>query len=686
MSRKRSRRLAGYGRLKDDAFRQKAQSVSIGVLASIGVFSALQPATGEAAVVSSAMNDLPASFDALFNERDRINSFNEAKRNAEEAADALVQAEKDLKSARQDKQDAEKGFNEAQQNLEIAKVNLQKISQQLANAQVESAQRTKEAIAAQQAVADFAPQVWSQKAVVQSAQEKQQSVQAEYEQLGRELGYLSNERSDLEARIRKAWDSVGYAQNRMGDVMAMVNRTKAIVPEQSAKEEKMQAYDSQLTELESEVDNAESLLDELNSQLDELQEKREAAESAERDARELVKDLQEQYADGERDLKDGEQSVVEAKKWNEDAARELESSENNLTVTQEWKTKADYEVSHFGEGKGVGIGFEYYNWHGAGMPNGHQLYQPIDFYTVDKKWDLSLSTGWLNSDTGLSDGHVNGWTDTTLGIAYKNNHKINDVHYTLNINVPTGKENAHQNAMMADNLARFNSFSEGWQFTPGIEATHRFTERDSISGRLNYTFRGDYKYRRSDMGLETQEDISPDNKFQQELEYRHIGNANQLAVKFTHVNASHADYKSTNTMLNERGRNYDGEEWALQVFSSQDIDKKNSLQYYVIGNYQAADIGGVHRYYGGLGWTHQFDKKQSAFILLNYGETHGRNYNWRTGKYDSDRIMKAFVLGYDYRLNDSSDLQAKLERYSMNGSSTDSYHGWKMSLMWNKSF
>ena len=51
---------------------------------------------------------------------------------------------------------------EAKQNLEKAQMNMQRIAQEMANAQLESAQRTREAIAAQQAVADFAPQVWAQ--------------------------------------------------------------------------------------------------------------------------------------------------------------------------------------------------------------------------------------------------------------------------------------------------------------------------------------------------------------------------------------------------------------------------------------------------------------------------------------------------------------------------------------------
>lgn len=676
MSRKRSRRLL-----------QTGHKTSIGVLASIGAFAVLHPALGEAAAVNNVMNDVPASLEILRNERDRIRDFHEAKRNAKEAADALIQAEGDLQAARQDKQDAEKGLAEAQRNLENASVNLQRISRELANAQLESAQRTREAIAAQQAVADFAPQVWAQEAVVESVQGRKQAVQSNYEQLGRELGHLRDERSDLEERIRKAWDSVDYAQNRMGDVMAMVNRTKAIVPEQAAKEEQWQAYDNQLSELESEVDSAESLLDELNGHLDALQEERESAEEAEREARELVTDLQEQKADGERELKESEQYVAETQKWNEDATLELESAESNLTINRDWKTKADYELTHFGEGKGLSTGFEYYNWHGAGY-NGHQLYQPIEFYASEKEWDFSISTGWLASDTGMAKGNVSGWTDTELGLVYKNDHKVNDVHYTLNINIPTGKENVHQNAMMADNLARFNSFNEGWQFTPGIEVTHRFTERDSLAGRLAYSIRRDYSYLidyvdSSDVKHENvQEDISPRNRFQQELEYRHIGDAQQLSVKFTHVNAAWAQYRTSF----ESGRNEDGEEWMLQVFGSKDIDARNTLHYYAIGNYQAADIGGTHRYYGGLGWTYRFDQKQSGYILLNFGETHGLSYNWRVNKWVADRNMKAVVLGYDYRLNERSELRTKLERYNISGSESDSYHGWKMSLMWNKSF
>lgn len=712
LEKKQNKQLAG--RLSDDVMRQTAQRASVGVLASISMLSMLQPASGEASAINNVISDIPAEFESLSNERDRIRSFDEAKRNAKEAAEALVLAEQDLQAARQDKQDAEASLAEAQKSLDEAKRNLQRIAQELANAQVESAQRTREAIAAQKAVADFAPQVWAQESVVQSVQGRKQGLQASYEQLGQDLGHLSQERNDLEERIRKAWDSVDYAQNRVGDVMAMVNRTKAIVPEQEAKEAQWQEYESQLADMESEVESAESQLEELNSQLDVLQEAKAAAEDAERDARERVKELLNEHAEVGKDLQDSKFNVTEAEKWNTDAAQAVVSAEENYTETKNWQTKADYELANFGAGKGISSGFEYYSWHGAGL-NGHQLYQPIEFYTSEKKWDVSLTTGWLSSNTGLPEGSVNGWTDTTVGVTFKNDHKKNDVHYFVNVNVPTGKDNVHQNAMMADNLARFNSFNEGWQFTPGIEVTHKYTERDSITGRLSYTFRGDYKYRRSyskeevtsindefsynAVNAEAQEDIDPGNKFTQELEYRHIGDTHQLGVKLTHENATSADYKNTLRYFTDAagsitnvdqlygtGTNHDGENWILHLFGNKDMDSSNALQYYVIGNYQAADTGGTHRYYGGLGWRHQFDKKQSGYVMLNFGETHGQSYNWRLNKWDSNRHMKALLLGYDYRLDDSSELRAKLERFNISGSSADSYHGWKMSLMWNKSF
>lgn len=672
MTRSRKRKMR-----EEAALRQSAQ------VASISALALLPPVGSEAAAISNAMNDVPAVFESLRNDRNRIRDFHAAQRNAAEAAAALQQAELDLRTARQDKANAEKGLAEARQNLEKAQLNLQRVAQELANAQVESAQRTREAIAAQQAVANFAPQVWAQEGVVQEAQARRSSPQAAYERLGQELGYLRDERDDLEERIRRAWESVGYAQNRLNDVMAMVNRAQTVLPQQQEKEAQWQAYDSQLEVLDAQVDAAEALLDELNSQLDDLQETREAAEDAERDARELVRELTGEQAEAEKDVQESKDYVAEAEKWQAEAVQGKSTAEKNLTETQNWKTKADYELEHFGEGKGLETGFEYYTWHGAGLPSGHQLYQPVEFYVTEKKWDVSLSTGWLVSDTGRQYGHVSGWTDTQVGLTYKNDHEINDVHYKLNINAPTGEQDAHQNAMMADNLAAFTSFSEGWQFTPEIEATHRFTERDSLTGRLRYTFRRDYSYRTEyEDDPDVTMDISPRNKFQQEIEYRHIGEQQQFSFKLTHVNAVSAYYRTRYS----NGRFEDGEDWTFQLYGSQDIDERNSWQYYLLGNYQAGDDNDTYRGYGGLGWSHQFDKKQRGYAIISYGVNYGQRNNWQTNTQRGNCQLYALILGYEYRIDDTSELRTKVERYNIQGSSSDSYHGWKMSLMWNKSF
>ncbi|SFW50287.1 hypothetical protein [Selenomonas ruminantium] len=678
MTRSRKRKMR-----EEAALRQTAKAASISALAL------LPPMAGEAAGISNAMNDIPAAFESLRNDRDRIRDFKEAQQNAAEAAQALLEAKADLQQAKADKENAASALLEAQQNLEKASLNLQRIAQELANAQLESAQRTREAIAAQQAVADFAPQVWAQEGAVAEAQSRRNNTQAAYERLGRELGHLRTENDGLEERIRQAWESVGYAQNRLNDVMAMVNGAQAAAPERQAEEAQWEAYEKQLESLDAEVDDAEALLDALNSQLDDLQDARMAAEDAEQDARELVRDLTAEQAEAEIDVKESTNDVTEAENWHEEAIRGVATAENNLTETQNWKTKADYDLAHFGEGKGLSTGFEYYTWHGAGLPRGYQLYQPVEFYATEKKWDVSLSTGWLVSDTGLPHGRVSGWTDTQLGLTYKNDHKINDVHYKLTVNAPTGEQNAHQNAMMADNLAAFSSFSEGWQFTPEIEATHRLTERDSLIGRLNYTIRRDYSYRieyeDTEKGLydpDVAMEISPRNKFQQEIEYRHIGEQQQFSAKLIHVNSVSAYYRNRYSS----GRFEDGEDWTLQLYGSQDIDERNSWQYYLWGNYQAGDVEDIYRYYGGWGLTHQFDKKQRGYVLLNGGGSYGQSYNWRTNTWRGNRHLYALTLGYAYRIDDTSELRAKVERYYIQGSETDSYQGWKMSLMWNQSF
>ena len=96
-------------------------------------------------------------------------------------------------------------------------------------------------------------------------------------------------------------------------------------------------------------------------------------------------------------------------------------------------------------------------------------------------------------------------------------------------------------------------------------------------------------------------------------------------------------------------------------------------------------MGGMHRYYTGLGWSHQFRDSQSGYVLLNYGVTRGLSYNWRTDKWDAGRHSGSVILGYDWQLDARSAIQTKYERYLIHGSAADSYQGWNMTVQFNRS-
>jgi len=706
---------------QQEFLRQGAAAVSLG---SLG----LLPAVAAEAASVHTFTEVPEALQSLRDSRDRIRDFAAAKRNVREAADALVQAEAALQQARQSERDAAAALATSRQELDEAERRLQRVTEELSRAKAESAARTQEALAAQRAAADFLPHISAQQTIVSELLADRQTVQGNYAAVVEQMRTYEQQQENLEAIIEQAWQSVNYEQNRLYDVIAKVNAARQASGMVADRSGELAPLAARLQELDAAIDESEAALDALDAQLDALVAAREAAEDAERDARQWVADLTGQQDDAQTDIQQRQQDVADGIKWSQEAAAYVAEASQALQDTQLWKQQADDSLAHFGEGWGAGLGFEYYTWRGAGQ-HGYQLYQPIGFYAAEKQWDFSLSTGWLDSDTGLRKGHVRGWTDTTLGMVLKNNHRQYDVHYLLTVNVPTGVSNVHQNAMMADGLARYNSFSEGWQVTPGIEVTRHITGRDSLTGRLSYIIRGDYSYHSSvakslsaadlsydavrayaaargiDLSrvqdVETEDRIDPSNQFRQDLTYRHSGEHDQFSAQLTHINASHSYYRRQLYSYWERGREYvlddravaldgrndDGEDWILRLYGNQDIDERDSWQYYLIGSYQeGTTASSMRRYYGGLGWRHQFDRQQAVYILLGYGETNGQSYNWRTGTEENGRRSKSVLLGYDYRCNERAALAAKLETYTIDGDDTDSYHGWNMSLMYNHTF
>ena len=216
MSRKR-RRQWHRRQQQEKTCRRVAETVAIGSISLLPVGMA------EAGSIHT-LSEVPAGFDTLRYERESVENYRAAVINVKDAAAGLVQARKDLDEARRNRQEAASSLLTAEKDLKDARHALQAAKQELRAAQQLSAQRTREAIAAQQAVADFQPQVWDQETVVQEAQAEADAVSASGPEppAAAAAQRASSADSDLAAAIEQAWQSVDYQQNRLHDVEAMV--------------------------------------------------------------------------------------------------------------------------------------------------------------------------------------------------------------------------------------------------------------------------------------------------------------------------------------------------------------------------------------------------------------------------------------------------------------------------------
>lgn len=255
------------------------------------------------------------------------------------------------------------------------------------------------------------------------------------------------------------------------------------------------------------------------------------------EARQQVKELEQEQAKGIVEQKEAETGLQAAQVEDQETAKELISSEKDQEAAAKEEAEAARALKHFGQGQSQSIGAEYYSWNGKNG-HGHQLYIPYSYTINMPKVDISLSTGYVisrnarsSSDNVTSNG-VTGMTDTTLETVFRNDHKVNDLHYLLSVNLPTGNSIAGGNASLPDNLARFTSFGAGTDLTPGLEAIHHFNDWDSAAVRLTYSHRGGYDNSQSLFGDENNNErvtdtervhIEPGSLWTQELEYLHAG-------------------------------------------------------------------------------------------------------------------------------------------------------------------
>ena len=623
------------------------------------------------------LHDVPGYLSYMMNVEGEIRSYHAA-------VDALAQAKIDLANARHNLDEARAAKADAAQNLELVGRNLRAAEDHLAAVRIalgvaeeESAARTREAIATQQAEADYAPTVYAQRT-------QMEGLYAQANALARVSGGGSDGSARRAEVVARVLDEVGYEQNRIVDAQIMVEA--ALAGGVSGVQDNSAAFAA----ISAQVDAAQVRLDAVESQFDALITAREAAEDAERDARERVADYQQEIAASEADLTQLRSDRVEAenydaatKKWTDEAVRDEAAAVEQLA-------RSEHDLKYLGEGRGYQTGAEYYAWHGERA--GHQFYLPLSYFARTHagktKLDYGLSTGYVKSSTGFENGSVSGWTDTQLSVTLRNEKPVNRIFYGFGLNIPTGQSRFARYAVVPESLARFTDFGAGWQYIPSIEVVHLITERDRLTGRISYAIRGGYDYSKEVPGAH----VSPGNIFSQEVEYLHAGEKKQNMVQLYHNSTSRAEQDAVDVdrrIISGKNNYRDGDDWELRYFHNQKVSKKDEVRFYAIYALTEAASGiasqSVARQYYGLGLRHRVSDKLAWLAMAHYARVNNTSDPLRTALNTGGGFRRtSLVGGVEWKLSERQNFTFQLERFVRSDDGGFGYNGWAFTLWYQE--
>lgn len=623
------------------------------------------------------LHDVPGYLSYMINVEGEIRSYHAA-------VDALAQAKMDLANARHNLDEARAAKADAAQNLELVGRNLRAAEDHLAAVRIalgvaeeESAARTREAIAAQQAEADYAPTVFAQRT-------QMEGLYAQANALARVSGGGSDGSARRAEVVARVLDEVGYEQNRIVDAQIMVEA--ALAGGVSGVQDNSAAFAA----ISAQVDAAQARLDAVEAQFDALITAREAAEDAERDARERVADYQQEIAASEADLTQLRSDRVEAenydaasKKWSDEAVRDEAAAVEQLA-------RSEHDLKYLGEGRGYQTGAEYYAWHGERA--GHQFYLPLSYFARTHagktKLDYGLSTGYVKSSTGFENGSVSGWTDTQLSVTLRNEKPVNRISYGFGLNIPTGQSRFARYAVVPESLARFTDFGAGWQYIPSIEVVHLITERDRLTGRISYVIRGGYDYSKEVPGAH----VSPGNIFSQEVEYLHAGEKKQNMVQLYHNSTSRAEQDAVDVdrrIISGKNNYRDGDDWELRYFHNQKVSKKDEVRFYAIYALTEAASGiasqSVARQYYGLGLRHRVSDKLAWLAMAHYARVNNTSDPLRTALNTGGGFRRtSLVGGVEWKLSERQNFTFQLERFVRSDDGGFGYNGWAFTLWYQE--
>ncbi len=683
MTRARHRRML---RRKAPGY-HKGKRIAAGVL--IGMSAAL-PMKAQAAL--TVLQDIKSDFDYMEDSYANIKALDAAKEYVAEAESNVALAQQALLEAEEACLEAAGNLSQAQDSQKEAQNAVADAQQELQDARSRRVELTKQAIVAQQAVADYLPTWYEAQAELQQRVDVQEA--ASWNRPSGAAGYGSSDMSESEAQraqwIAQAWAEAGYESNRLPEIEARFSGAgdSADAEAAAAAQAEVDAYWEHMAELESATDSAREYFDDVSEQLDNLKAQQQEAEEAEAEARQEVLQLETELGQNQQGLREADLELANSQQEVQEAAVNKQQANDDLEAAIQDMVQAKYSLQHFGEGIGVQKTMEYYSWQGAGNRSGHQLYSGNSFYWSRNNYEFTLSNGTVMSNTGLENGNMSGLTDTTISAMYTNKHPVFDVKYGLEINLPTGSSRVHPNAIVPDFLARVSRLSEGWNFTPRVDVTKHIGKYTSWHWRSSYSLRGSYE-EEYDTGIGT---MDPGDQWSTELEFLHTDAWQQYMLRLQYINN---DNKSVIRGLGTDNSFVEGDNLNARAYGRFWFAPKDSWALYTIWSldkaavYENADYAagsGIHRLYYGAGYYHQFDEKRQLRIFGNWMRSTGEAYDPLTRQSYASGRRFSVSLGYDWRMDDRNSLSLDVERAVLRQQGDANYRSWGIMLNYNRSF
>lgn len=686
MTRSRHRRLLrrqapGY---------HKGKRIAAGML--IGMSAAL-PMKAQAAL--TVLHDIKSDFDYMEDSFSNIKALDAAKEYVAEAENNVALAQQALLEAEEACLEAAQSRSQAMESQKHAQSQMSESQKELQETKARRVKLTRQAIAAQQAVADYLPTWYEAQAELQHRVDVQEA--ASWNRPSGAAGYGSSAMSESENQraqwIAQAWAEAGYESNRLPEIEARFSGGGSSADAEAAEaaaaaQAELDAYWERMAELEAATDSAREYFDSVSEQLDSLKDRQQEAEEAEADARQDVLYLETELGQNQQYLREADQEIENAELYVQEAEASRQQANEDLEAAIQDMVQARYSLQHFGEGMGVQKTLEYYNWQGSGNRSGHQLYSGNSFYWSRNNYEFTLSNGTVMSHTGLENGNMSGLTDTTISAMYTNKHPIFDVKYGLEINLPTGSSRIHPNAIVPDLLARVSRLSEGWNFTPRVDVTKHIGKYTSWHWRSSYSLRGAYE-EEYDTGIGT---VHPGDQWSTELEFLHTDAWQQYMVKLQYINN---DNKSVITGLDNENAFVEGDNLNARAYGRFWFTPKDSWALYTIWSLDKAAVydneayaggSGIHRLYYGAGYYHQFDNRQQLRIFGNWMRSTGAAYDPLAHQSYASGRRFSVSLGYDWRMDDRNSLSLDLERAVLRQQGDANYRSWGIMLNYNRSF